>query len=49
VRADYGASIEETRIKLQFDLYYVKRHSLWLDLRIMAETVMVVLTGRGAR
>ena len=49
VRADYGSTIEETCTKLQYDLYYVKNHSLWLDLRIMLETVVVVLTGRGAR
>ena len=49
VRAEYGSSVEETRTKLQYDLYYVKNHSLLLDLRIMLQTVVVVLTGRGAR
>ncbi len=49
VRCDYGSSLEETKAKLQFDLYYVKNHSLFLDVLVMFETVAVVITGRGAR
>jgi exopolysaccharide biosynthesis polyprenyl glycosylphosphotransferase len=49
VRCDYGASVDESKTKLQFDLYYVKNHSLFLDLMVMLETVGVVLTGKGAR
>jgi sugar transferase (PEP-CTERM system associated) len=49
VRYDYGATVEDAAAKLQYDLYYVKNHSLFLDLLIMVETVAVVLTGRGAR
>jgi sugar transferase (PEP-CTERM system associated) len=49
VRYDYGASIEDSLEKLQYDLYYVKNHSLFLDVRVLAETVSVVLSGRGAR
>ncbi|MBV9891035.1 MAG: TIGR03013 family PEP-CTERM/XrtA system glycosyltransferase, partial [Rhizobacter sp.] len=49
VRYDYGASIEDALEKLQYDLYYVKNHSLFLDVRVLAETVHVVLSGRGAR
>jgi sugar transferase (PEP-CTERM system associated) len=49
VRFNYAASLEDTRRKLQFDLYYVKNHSLLLDLRILFETVRVVLRGEGAR
>jgi exopolysaccharide biosynthesis polyprenyl glycosylphosphotransferase len=45
----YGASIEDARQKLAYDLYYVKHQSLRLDLAILAATVRVVLTGRGAR
>lgn len=48
VRYHYGASIEETSQKLQYDLYYVKNHSWFLDLVILFETVGVVLTGKGA-
>jgi len=49
VRFNYAASLEESQRKLQFDLYYVKNHSLALDLRILFETVRVVLRGEGAR
>lgn len=45
----YGASVEDSRQKLQFDLYYVKNHSLVLDLMICIETVEVILFGKGAR
>ena len=48
IRYCYAASLEDSRRKLQFDLYYVKNHSLWLDLRILLETVRVVLRGEGA-
>ncbi|WP_018139488.1 MULTISPECIES: TIGR03013 family XrtA/PEP-CTERM system glycosyltransferase [unclassified Thioalkalivibrio] len=49
VRYAYGASVEDARQKLQYDLYYVKNHSLFMDLMILFETVRVVLFGRGAR
>jgi sugar transferase (PEP-CTERM system associated) len=49
VRFRYGASVEDSAEKLQYDLYYVKNHSLFLDLMILLETVQVVLTGKGAR
>lgn len=49
VRYEYGSTIEDSVEKLQYDLYYVKNHSLFLDLLIMLETVAVVLTGKGAR
>lgn len=45
----YGASEEDTRHKLEYDLYYVKNYSLFLDLTIMMSTVEVVLWGKGAR
>lgn len=49
VRLQYGASVEDAKLKLQYDLYYVKNHSLFLDLMILFETVQVVLLGKGAR
>ena len=49
VRYPYGASVEDALAKLQYDLYYVKNHSLFLDLMILMETVQVVLLGKGAR
>ena len=45
----YGASVDDSIQKLQFDLYYVKNHTLFLDIVIVFETIGVVLTGRGAQ
>jgi len=49
VRYEYGSTVEDSIEKLQYDLYYVKNNTLFLDLLIMLETVAVVLTGKGAR
>ena len=49
VRYPYGASVEDAKEKLQYDLYYVKNHSLFLDIMILIDTVQVVLWGKGAR
>lgn len=45
----YGADENDTIQKLQYDLYYVKNYSLFLDFSIMLNTVEVVLWGKGAR
>ncbi len=45
----YGASENDSRKKLQYDLYYVKNYSLFLDLSIIFQTAEVILWGRGAR
>lgn len=47
VRARYGASTEDARRKLRFDLFYVKHRSPTLDLSILFDTVRVVLRGEG--
>ncbi|MEQ1662334.1 MAG: TIGR03013 family XrtA/PEP-CTERM system glycosyltransferase [Thiobacillus sp.] len=49
VRYPYGATDEDAMHKLQYDLYYVKNHSLFLDLAILFQTVQVVLWGQGVR
>jgi sugar transferase (PEP-CTERM system associated) len=49
VRYKYGASLEETKRKLEYDLYYVKHLSLGLDLLIMFETIKTIVLGRGAQ
>ena len=49
VRYSYGASEEDATEKLQYDLYYVKNHSLFLDIMILISTVEVVVWGKGAR
>lgn len=48
VRYQYGSSVDDAIQKLQYDLYYVKNHSLILDTLVLFETVRVVLTGEGA-
>ncbi len=49
VNYPYGASIEDARQKLSYDLYYIKRRSLFLDLLILVATVRVILFQDGAR
>ena len=49
VRYHYGASVDDALQKLQYDLYYVKNHTLFLDVVVLFETVGVVLTGKGAQ
>lgn len=49
IRYPYGASIEDAKKKLQYDLYYAKNHSLFLDLIILFQTAQVILFGKGAR
>ena len=49
VRFPYGASVEDAMNKLQYDLYYVKNHSLFLDLMILLQTTQVVVLGKGVR
>ncbi|MFH5925473.1 exopolysaccharide biosynthesis polyprenyl glycosylphosphotransferase [Roseomonas xinghualingensis] len=45
----YGASVEDARQKLAYDLYYIRRRSLFLDLLILIATVRVVLFQEGSR
>ncbi len=49
VRYGYGATLAETKEKLEYDLYYIKHMSLGLDLLIMFETVKTILRRRGAQ
>ncbi len=49
VRYSYGADVEQSMRKLEYDLYYVKNHTLFLDLLIVLATIRVVLLGEGAR
>ncbi len=43
----YGSSYQDTIEKLQYDLYYIKNYSIFLDLLIIMQTIEVVLWGRG--
>jgi len=45
----YGASVRDAKEKLEFDLYYIKNYSLFLDVMILIHTAQIVLWGRGAR
>ena len=45
----YGASEEDSRRKLEYDLYYIKNYSIFLDLLILVQTIRVVLWPDGVR
>jgi len=43
----YGFTIEDSKEKLQFDLFYVKNRDLWLDILVIIKTIKTVITGAG--
>ena len=47
VNYPYGSSISDARRKLEYDLYYMKHYSIFLDLYVVARTLRVVVTGGG--
>ncbi len=47
IKYPYGASIDDARKKLEYDLYYIKNQSVALDATIMFETIKTILFGRG--
>ncbi|WP_348810510.1 exopolysaccharide biosynthesis polyprenyl glycosylphosphotransferase [Flavobacterium maritimum] len=47
VNYSYGGTIDDSLIKLQYDLYYIKHRSIYLDLNIMFKTITTVLFYRG--
>ena len=49
IHHSYAASVEDAVEKLQYDLYYIKNLSLWLDILILVETVKTVVRQRGGR
>jgi sugar transferase (PEP-CTERM system associated) len=49
IKYQYGATIEESKTKLEYDLFYIKHLSVTLDFMILFETAKVVLYGRGAK
>lgn len=49
VEQGYAAEVDGMTVKLQYDFYYIKHFSLWLDLLIVAKTVRTICTGFGAR
>ena len=49
IRFNYAASVEDSHMKLQYDLYYVKHLSILFDLSILIRTIRVIILGSGAR
>ncbi len=49
IMAPYASSVEQSMDKLEFDLFYIKNLSVWLDLTIVLSTARIVVLGRGAR
>lgn len=49
IKYPYGASIEDAKHKLEYDLYYIKNQSFALDVIILLETVKTIMFGRGGR
>ncbi|MGR3807411.1 sugar transferase [Pasteurella testudinis] len=45
----YAADVDDTRVKIEHDFYYIKHFSLWLDVLIVFKTLKTMLTGFGAR
>jgi lipopolysaccharide/colanic/teichoic acid biosynthesis glycosyltransferase len=48
INYQYGSSVEDALTKLQYDLYYIKNLSIWLDLMILVRTIKVIVLRRGA-
>lgn len=48
VQYEYGRTLEDARIKLEYDLYYVRHASLLLDLQILFRTVAIALQMKGS-
>jgi sugar transferase (PEP-CTERM system associated) len=49
INYEYAASLEDTKRKLEYDLFYVKNHSVFLDLAILLQTLRIILWQQGAR
>ncbi len=49
VEQGYAAEIDGMATKLQYDFYYIKNFSLWLDLLVLFKTIKTVFTGNGSR
>ena len=49
VNQGYAAEVEGMKTKLQYDFYYIKNFSLWLDILIVVKTLRTIFTGFGAR
>jgi lipopolysaccharide/colanic/teichoic acid biosynthesis glycosyltransferase len=48
VRHGYSVSQEDVTEKMRYDLYYIKHMSVWFDIKILVDTVKIVLLGKGS-
>ena len=48
VNYPYGASIEDSKLKLSYDIYYIKNFSILLDFMILFKTIKIILNGKGS-
>jgi exopolysaccharide biosynthesis polyprenyl glycosylphosphotransferase len=48
VRYGYANNLDQETEKMRYDLYYIKNHTLWLDIQILFETVFIMVSGHGA-
>lgn len=49
VRSGYAADLDETKVKVGYDLFYIKNLSFALDMQILLRTILTLVTGNGAR
>jgi lipopolysaccharide/colanic/teichoic acid biosynthesis glycosyltransferase len=49
VEQGYAAEVDGMKVKLEYDFYYIKNFSFWLDLLITFKTIKTIITGFGAR
>jgi lipopolysaccharide/colanic/teichoic acid biosynthesis glycosyltransferase len=49
VEQGYAAEVDGMKVKLEYDFYYIKHFSFWLDILITFKTIKTILTGFGAR
>ena len=47
VNYPYGANIEDTKQKLMYDLYYIKYWNIWLEIKVIWKTILVVVGEKG--
>lgn len=48
VNYNYGASVEDSKIKLSYELFYIRNFSFWLDFLIFFKTIKLILNGKGS-
>ncbi|WP_456269068.1 sugar transferase [Kushneria sp. AK178] len=49
VEQGYASEVEGSRTKLEYDFYYIRNFSFWMDLLVVIRTIRTIFTGSGAR